>query len=108
MKLKHYCFSKWLLVLASIALCNFAFAQRTISGTVPDGETGESLIGVALGIVAWLGMSTLDGVAEISDILNLSGGGKKLLGQLLSVGALTAVALWVWDTASRRATVREE
>ncbi len=69
---------------------------------------GESLIGVALGIVAWLGMSTLDGVAEISDILNLSGGGKKLLGQLLSVGALTAVALWVWDTASRRATVREE
>ncbi|HIE98181.1 MAG TPA: oligopeptide transporter, OPT family [Fuerstia sp.] len=69
---------------------------------------GESLIGVALGFVAWLGVTTLDGVAVVAGILNLSDGGQQLLGQLLSVAALTAVALWVWRTASRHATVWEE
>jgi putative OPT family oligopeptide transporter len=69
---------------------------------------GESLIGVALGLVAWLGVSAFDGIAQISDILGLTEGGQELLGQLLSVGTLTAVALWVWRTTSRPATMRTE
>ncbi|MEO2015882.1 MAG: OPT/YSL family transporter, partial [Fuerstiella sp.] len=69
---------------------------------------GESLIGVALGFIAWLGVSTLNGIGLISDILNLSDSGEELLGQLLSVGALTAVALWVWRTASRRTAMADE
>ena len=62
---------------------------------------GESLIGVALGFVAWLGLSTFDGIAKISQALHLSAGGQELLGQVLSVAALAGVALWVWSTASR-------
>lgn len=45
MKLKVDYFTKWLLLVLAIAFCNFAFAQRTITGTVTDAETGEPLIG---------------------------------------------------------------
>ena len=45
MKLKVDYFSKWLLVVLAVGLCNFAFAQRTISGTVTDASSGEPLIG---------------------------------------------------------------
>ncbi|MDG1893813.1 MAG: oligopeptide transporter, OPT family [Fuerstiella sp.] len=69
---------------------------------------GESLIGVALGLVAWLGVSTVDGIAKISDALHLSSGGQALLGKLLSVAALTGVAVWVWLSASRQTAQREE
>ncbi len=69
---------------------------------------GESLIGVALGIVAWLGLSKFDGIAVISDTLHLSPGGQALLGQLLSVAALTGVAVWVWRTALRRTPLSED
>ena len=62
---------------------------------------GESLIGVALGLVAWLEFSTFDGIAAISGVLHLSESGQKSLEQLLSVTALTTVAVWVWRTALR-------
>ena len=39
-----------LLVLA-LLLCNFTFAQRTITGTVTDAETGEPLIGANILVV---------------------------------------------------------
>lgn len=45
MKLKVDYFSKWLLALLAVALCNFAMAQRTITGTVTDASTKEPLIG---------------------------------------------------------------
>lgn len=69
---------------------------------------GESLIGVALGLVAWLGVSTFDGIARISDAMHLSTGGQALLGKLLSVAALTGVAVWVWRSALRQTAQREE
>ena len=69
---------------------------------------GESLIGVALGLVAWLGVSTFDGIAEVSDALHLSSGGQAFLGKLLSVAALTGVAVWVWRSALQQTVQREE
>jgi iron complex outermembrane receptor protein len=39
----HY--SKAMLFVVALLLCNFTIAQRTIQGTVTDGETGEPLIG---------------------------------------------------------------
>lgn len=51
MKLKVDYFSKWLLVLIAMAMCNFAIAQRTITGTVTDAENGEPLIGANILVV---------------------------------------------------------
>lgn len=51
MKLKADYFSKWLLLVMAIAFCNFAIAQRTITGTVTDAETGEPLIGANILVV---------------------------------------------------------
>ncbi|MEL7122361.1 MAG: SusC/RagA family TonB-linked outer membrane protein [Bacteroidota bacterium] len=45
MKLKVNQLPKWLLMVATLLLCNMAWSQRTITGTVTDGETGEPLIG---------------------------------------------------------------
>lgn len=45
MKLKVDYFSKWLLFILALTFCNFAIAQRTVTGTVTDAETGEPLIG---------------------------------------------------------------
>ena len=45
MKLRVDICSRWLVVLAAVLFTNFAFAQRTITGTVTDAETGEALIG---------------------------------------------------------------
>jgi TonB-dependent starch-binding outer membrane protein SusC len=45
MKLKVDYVTKLLLVLAVLALSNFAYAQRTVTGTVTDAQTGETLIG---------------------------------------------------------------
>jgi len=45
MKLKFDFLSRSLLTLAlAVAVSSFAFAQRTISGTITDAETGETLI----------------------------------------------------------------
>lgn len=51
MKLKVDYFSKWLLFVAALALSNFAWAQRTITGTVTDASTGEALIGANILVV---------------------------------------------------------
>ena len=51
MKLKVDYFSKWLLVILAVGLCNFAFAQRSISGTITDGQSGEPLIGANILVV---------------------------------------------------------
>lgn len=45
MELKVNYFSKWLLIMFAVSLCNVAIAQRAITGTVTDAATGESLIG---------------------------------------------------------------
>ncbi len=51
MKLKvDYC-SKWLLVVLLVAVGSFAFAQRTITGTVTDEATGEPLIGANILVI---------------------------------------------------------
>ncbi|MCB0636833.1 MAG: TonB-dependent receptor plug domain-containing protein, partial [Lewinella sp.] len=42
--------SRWLLALLAVVFCNFAMAQ-TITGTVTDAETGESLIGANILVV---------------------------------------------------------
>lgn len=56
MKLKFDYLSKCvMLLLAFIAFGNFALAQRTVTGTVTDAETGEALIGAN---VLVLGTST--------------------------------------------------
>ncbi len=51
MKLKVNYFSKWLLVVMALGLCNFAFAQRAIKGTITDENTGEPLIGANILVV---------------------------------------------------------
>lgn len=51
MKLRVNYFSKWLLVVLATALCQFAFAQRTISGKVTDEATKEPLIGANILVV---------------------------------------------------------
>lgn len=63
---------------------------------------GESLIGVALGVFAWLEWRSWDGIAAISGILKLSPEGQSIMGQLLSLTALLAVAVWVLSASSRR------
>lgn len=51
MKLKvDYC-SKWLLVVLLVTMGSFAFAQRTITGTVTDEATGEPLIGANILVI---------------------------------------------------------
>ncbi len=51
MKLKVDYFSKWLLVVLALAMTNAVLAQRTITGTVTDAETGEPLIGANILVV---------------------------------------------------------
>ena len=51
MKLRvGYC-SRWLLAAVAVLFCNFAFAQRTLSGKVTDKNTGEALIGANILVV---------------------------------------------------------
>ncbi|PHN03843.1 SusC/RagA family TonB-linked outer membrane protein [Flavilitoribacter nigricans] len=68
MKLKVDYFSKWLLLVLAITFCNFAIAQRTITGTVTDAETGEPLIGANI-LVAGTSSGTItdfDGTYNLS------------------------------------------
>ena len=51
MKLKVDYVTKLLLLLAVLGLSNFAYAQRTITGTVTDAENGEPLIGANILVV---------------------------------------------------------
>ncbi|MCB9053149.1 MAG: SusC/RagA family TonB-linked outer membrane protein [Lewinellaceae bacterium] len=51
MKLKVDYVTKLLLLLAVLALSNFAYAQRIITGTVTDAENGEPLIGANILVV---------------------------------------------------------
>ncbi len=44
-KVYHAQRSRWILVLLGLALVQFTWAQRTITGTVTDSRTGEPLIG---------------------------------------------------------------
>ncbi len=50
MKLKVDNVSRWFIVLLAVAMCNFAVAQ-TITGTVTDAESGETLIGANILVV---------------------------------------------------------
>ena len=51
MKLRvGYC-SRWLLAAVAFLLCNFAFAQRTLSGKITDKSNGEALIGANILVV---------------------------------------------------------
>lgn len=51
MKLRVDICSRWIVVLAAVLFTNFAFAQRTITGTVTDSESGEALIGANVLVV---------------------------------------------------------
>ena len=51
MKLKVDYVTKLLLLLAVLGLSNFAYAQRTITGTITDAESGEPLIGANILVV---------------------------------------------------------
>ncbi|NUQ25395.1 MAG: SusC/RagA family TonB-linked outer membrane protein [Saprospiraceae bacterium] len=51
MKLKVNYLSKWLLVVLAVGLCQFAIAQRTITGKVTDESTKEPLIGANILVV---------------------------------------------------------
>ncbi|MCB0614678.1 MAG: SusC/RagA family TonB-linked outer membrane protein [Phaeodactylibacter sp.] len=51
MKLNVDYVTKLLLLLAVLGLSNFAYAQRTITGTVTDAESGEPLIGANILVV---------------------------------------------------------
>lgn len=51
MKLTVDYFSKWLLVVLILGIGSYAFAQRTITGTVTDQATGETLIGANILVV---------------------------------------------------------
>ena len=51
MKLRVDICSRWLVVLAAVLFTNFAFAQRTITGTITDAESGEPLIGANVLVV---------------------------------------------------------
>lgn len=72
--LAHRC--RWLFVLLGLALVQFTWAQRTITGTVTDAQTGELLIGANIlavgtnsGTVTDLdGAFSLDLQEEVSEI----------------------------------------
>lgn len=51
MKLRIDLWSQKLLILAAVLFTNFAIAQQTVSGTVTDAQTGETLIGVNILVV---------------------------------------------------------
>lgn len=51
MKLKVNYLSKWLLVVLAAGMCQFAFAQRTITGKVTDEASKEPLIGANILVV---------------------------------------------------------
>lgn len=48
------------LLLMAVMLCNFAFAQRTVTGTVTDAQTGEPLIGANILVVGTSGGTITD------------------------------------------------
>ncbi len=48
MKFKFDYFRRGLLMLTLVAMASFAWAQRTVVGTVNDGDTGEPLIGASI------------------------------------------------------------
>lgn len=76
--------------------------QKTHRGVLMTSGliAGESLVGVALGVIAYLGISSYDGIGKIAAVLKLSEGAAEVLGQLVSVAALLAVAGWVWKRAT--------
>lgn len=62
---------------------------------------GESLVGVLLGLFAWLGIQSWGLSGKIGSALGLSETGQSAFAQCLSVAALLAVALWVLFVARR-------
>lgn len=51
MKLNFNSMTRGVVLVLALFLCNFTFAQRTITGTVTDAETGETLIGANVLVV---------------------------------------------------------
>ncbi len=96
MKLKVDYVTKLLLLLAVLALSNFAYAQRTITGTVTDAESGEPLIGANVLVVGtsvgtitdFNGLYSLD-VPEEATTLEFSYTGYS--GQRVDIGAQTTI-----------------
>jgi len=68
MKLRVDICSRWLLVLAMVFFASFTFAQRTITGTATDAESGEPLIGASVFIVGTSSgtVTDLDGTYSLS------------------------------------------
>ncbi|MBA3315337.1 MAG: OPT/YSL family transporter [Planctomycetota bacterium] len=63
---------------------------------------GESLVGVSLGLFAYLGVTSIGTFEIIADKLGLSSGGQDILAQWMSLAALLAIAAWVFVRATRR------
>ncbi|MBX2926977.1 MAG: SusC/RagA family TonB-linked outer membrane protein [Saprospiraceae bacterium] len=68
MKLRFNYFSQGLLLVAGLLLSNWAFAQRTISGTVTDAASKEPLIGANVLVVGTSSgtITDIDGTYSIS------------------------------------------
>ncbi|MCA9074945.1 MAG: oligopeptide transporter, OPT family [Planctomycetaceae bacterium] len=56
---------------------------------------GESLVGVALGLFAYLGVASWDGIGAVSERLNLSASQQEIMAEVLSLSALLAISVWV-------------
>lgn len=63
---------------------------------------GESLIGVLLGLLAYLNVKFLTVGNRLASLFGLSETGQDAALQLISVAALAAVAIWVYAQAARR------
>ena len=68
MKLRIDLWSQWLFVGAAVLLTNFAIAQKTVTGTVTDAASGETLIGVNILVVGTVNgtITDFDGNYSIS------------------------------------------
>ncbi len=65
---------------------------------------GESLIGVLLGLFAYLGVSSISAFDATTDRLGVASDTRDVLAQTLSLVALLAIAAWVFYRASKHST----
>lgn len=69
---------------------------------------GESLVGVALGVFAYLGIQSWNGFESLANSLQLAPDAKDTIGQIVSVLALVVVAVWVGRSASRSTRITND
>ncbi len=79
MKFRVDYYYKWSLVVLIVAMCSYTYAQRTVTGTVTDQETGDPLIGANILVIGTSSgtVTDIDGsyslnVPEGSNVLEFS------------------------------------